>query len=328
MLFLPSYKLVLLKELVMKKLTLSLMAVLFGAAVAGAQDLNTVTDTYNNGATALSMGDKAGALASFQQALELATALGDNEQAKEIASKCSEHIPAVQFSIAKDFVNEADYDNAVAELKKTIDIAKKYSDEETAESAKSLIPQVLMQKGNSLLQAKDFGSAAEAYRQVVAENPTNGMAYLRLGSALNSAGDKPAAIEAFKAAIENGQEKMASKQLSTLYLKDAAAALKAKKYAEAVEEALEGNKYYENPKAYQIAAQASQIQGKNSEAIEYFDKYLELAPNASNAGQIAFTVGAIYQKQGNNTKAKEYYQKAVTDPKFGVQAQELLKSLK
>ena len=40
----------------MKKLTLTIMAVLFGAAIVSAQDLNTVTDTYNNGATALSMG--------------------------------------------------------------------------------------------------------------------------------------------------------------------------------------------------------------------------------------------------------------------------------
>lgn len=312
----------------MKKLTLTIMAVLFGAAIVSAQDLNTVTDTYNNGATALSMGDKAGALANFQQALELAKALGDNEQAKDIASKCEEHIPAVQFSIAKDFVNGADYDNAVAELKKTIDIANQFKDDVTAESAKDLIPQVLMQKGNSLLQAKDFGSAAEAYKAVVAEAPTNGLAYLRLGSALNSAGDRDAAVEAFKAAIENGQEKTASKQLSTLYLKEAAASLKGKKYSDAVDLAVEANKYYENPKAYQIAGQASQIQGKNADAIQYFDKYLELAPTASNAGQIAFTVGAIYQKQGNNAKAKEYYQKAVTDPKFGVQAQELLKNLK
>ena len=312
----------------MKKLMLTLFAAIIAAATVSAQDLNTLTDTYNNGATALSMGDKASAISYFQQAIELAKALPDNPQAKEIAEKCNEHIPIVQFSIAKDFVNAADYDNAVAELKKTIETAEAFKDEATAAEAKDLIPQVFMQKGNSLLQNKDFGSAAEAYKAVVEANPANGIAYLRLGSALNAAGDKDGAVEAFLQAVENGQEKAANKQLSTFYLKEAAADLKAKKPADAVANALKSNEYLENAKALQIAGQASQIQGKNADAIQYFDKYLELAPTAGNAGQIAFTIGAIYQKQGNNAKAKEYYQKAVGDPKFGVQAQELLKNLK
>ncbi|MBO4595278.1 MAG: tetratricopeptide repeat protein [Bacteroidales bacterium] len=312
----------------MKKLMLTVFAAIIAAAMVSAQDVKVLTETYNNGATALSLGQKSEAISFFQQALELAKALPDNAQAKDIEEKCNEHIPIVQFSIAKDFVNAADYDNAVAELQKTIETAKAFKDETTATEAKDLIPQVLMQKGNALLQAKDFGSAAEAYKAVVAETPANGLAYLRLGSALNAAGDKEGAVDAFLKAVENGQEKAANKQLSTFYLKEAAAELKAKKPADAVANALKSNEYLENAKAYQIAGQASQIQGKNADAIQYFDKYLELAPTAGNAGQIAFTVGAIYQKQGNNAKAKEYYQKAVGDPKFGVQAQELLKNLK
>ena len=82
-----------------------------------------------------------------------------------------------------------------------------------------------------------------------------------------------------------------------------------------------------NPQALQVAGQASQLGGKNTEAIKYFEQYLEAAPNAKNAGQIAYTVGALYQQAKNNAKAKEFFSKAVSDPKYGADAQKALKAL-
>lgn len=310
----------------MKKLFITLAAILLGASFASAQDLASVTETYNNGANAIAEGNKEDALFSFQAALEGALALG--EEGAEIAAKCKSYIPELQFSIAKELVNKQDYDNAVAGLKKTIEYANTYGAAETAESAADLIPQVLMQKANSFLNVKDFESAIAGYKDVLAADPSNGVAALRLGAALNSIGDKEAAIEAFLMAKENGQEKQAVKQISNIYLKNAAAALKAKNYPSAIEEALKVNEYGDNAKAYQIAAQASQSLKKNNEAIKYFEKYLELAPDAANAGQVAYTVGVLYQQQGNKAKAVEYYQKVVTDPKFGAEAQKQLNALK
>ena len=147
--------------------------------------------------------------------------------------------------------------------------------------------------------------------------------------ALNGAGNTEEAISTFLLAKDKGKEKDAVKQLCNIYTKQAAASLKGKKFAEAVEAAgkiIDLNP--ENAQAYQIAGQASQLAGKNADAISYFEKYLELAPTAKNAGQIAYTVGALYQSAKNNAKAKEYYQKAVTDPKYGAEAATLLNSLK
>lgn len=310
----------------MKKLFITIAAVLLGAAFASAQDLASVTETFNNGAIALQADNKTEALQSFREALAGAELLG--AEGEEIATKCKSYIPVLEFAIAKEMVNNQDYDNAVAALKATIDLAKEYGDEGTAESAADLIPQVLMQKANAFLSAKDYVGAVAGYKAVLEADPNNGVAALRLGSALNSAGDKDAAIEAFKFAAANGQEKQAVKQISNIYLKNAAAALKAKDYAGAVSEALKVNEYGENAKAYQIAAQASQSLKKNNDAINYFEKYLELAPNAGNATQIAYTVAALYQQQGNKAKAIEFYQKAITDPKFGAEAQKQINALK
>ena len=133
---------------------------------------------------------------------------------------------------------------------------------------------------------------------------------------------------AFETAAKNGQEEIANKQISNIYLKKAAAALKAAKYADAVAAALKANEFGENPQAFLVAGQASQKLNKNADAISNFEKYLAAAPNAKNAIAIAFTVAALYQKAGNKAKATEFYKKVVSDPQLGAQAKQQLDAIK
>lgn len=304
--------------------TLAALAVALGAAYA--QDLAAVTELYNAGAAAVSAGDKTGALKSFEQALTQAATLG--EEGAEVVTNCKNIIPSLTLSIAKDLVKESKFDEAVAQLGEAVAVAEKYEAAEVAAEAKGLIPQVKMSKAGNLLNAKDYDGAAAVYREVLEADPSNGNAALRLGAALNGAGKTEEAKAAFEQAAANGQEATANKQLGNLYLKDAAAALKEKKYADAVTAAVKVNEYTENAQAWQIAGQASQLAGKNNDAIKYFEKYLEAAPDASNAGAIAYTVGALYQQAKNNAKAKEFYTKAASDPKYGAEAKKMLDALK
>lgn len=310
----------------MKKIIASIAALVIALSSAYAQDLAQVTEIYNNGAAALSAGEKDNALKAFEQALELATKLG--EEGQEIVTNCKNVIPGLNLSVAKDLVKAASYDDAVAKLKAAVEVADKLGDEAVSAEAAGLIPQVMMQKANSLLNAKDYAGAAAAYQDIVTADPTNGAAALRLGAALNAAGKIAEAKAAFEQAAANGQEAQANKQLANVYLKEAAAALKTKGYAVAVESAVKANELSANPQALQIAAQASQLAGKSADAIKYFEQYLAAAPTAANAGQIAYTVGALYQQAKNVAKAKEYYQKASTDPKYGAEAKKLLDALK
>jgi len=311
----------------MKKIIASIASVVIAFASMNAQDLAQVTELYNSGATALSGGNKESALSTFEQALSLAETLG--EEGNEIAANCKGVIPDLYLSIAKELVSEADYDGAVTKLNAAVEIANKYNDEAVAAEATELIPQVIMRKGGDLINSKSYAEAAEAYKQVLELEPANGVAALRLGIALNGAGKTDEAKEAFDLAIANGQEAQAKKQLANIYLKGALASLKAKKYNDAIDGALQNISYAgDNATAYQIAGQAAQLAGKYNDSITYFEKYLELAPTAKNAGQIAYTVGALYQQQKNNTKAKEYFAKAVNDPKYGADAKKLLEALK
>ena len=309
----------------MKKLiaTIAVFTIALGAAFA--QDLAAVTEVYNAGAAAVST-DKASALKSFEEALKQAEALG--EEGQEIVTNCKNIIPNIRMSLAKDLVKESKFDEAIAALQEVEKVAEAYEALDVLDEAKTLIPQIKMSKANGLYKAKDYVAAADAFKEILDADPTNGNAAFYMGAALLGAGKNDEAKAAFEVAAANGQEANANKQIGNIYLKEAAAALKEKKYAAAVTAAAKVNDYTENAQAWQIAGQASQAAGKNNDAIKYFEKYLEAAPTASNAGAIAYTVGALYQGAKNNAKAKEFYTKAASDPKYGAEAKKMLDALK
>ena len=75
----------------MKKLFITIAAILLGASFASAQDLASVTETFNNGAIALQADNKPEALQAFREALAGAELLGADGE--EIATKCKSYIP-------------------------------------------------------------------------------------------------------------------------------------------------------------------------------------------------------------------------------------------
>lgn len=310
----------------MKKILLVLAAALLSAGISFAQDMTQATETAQKANELLSTGDKAAALAGFQDALNQALACG--EEGAELAGTCKGVIPDIMLSIAKDCIKAADYDTAIEKLNEVVAKAKEFGDDKVAEEATKLVPQILVTKANGLLKDKDFAGAVALYQQALELDPTNGNIALRLGQALAGIGKVDEAVAAFEKAAENGQEAIAKKQITNIYLKQAASALKAKKYADAVAAADKANEYGDNAQASLIAGQASQQMGKDKDAIANFEKYLELAPTAKNAPAITFTVAALYQKAGNKAKAAEFYKKVVSDPQLGAQAKQQLDALK
>ena len=309
----------------MKKIFLMLAVTAMTAFTMSAQDIAQATENYNNGAMELQMGNKDAALTYFQTALTMAEALGD--EGADIVTNCKNTIPVLMASIAKDLVKAENFDGALEQLNKTLEVAESYSNADVIEDVKTLIPQVLMSKAGDMLNAKNFAGAAETYQQVVAADTTNGMAALRLGMALGALGKNAEAENAYLLAARHGQDKNAMKQLSSTYVKQAAAFLKVKKYQDAVNAALKSNEYQENATAMKVAGTAASQLKKNEDAIKYLEKYLELSPHAKDAAQMMYTIAATAQTMGNKDKAKQYYQKITSDPKFGPTAQEMLKSL-
>ncbi|MBO8451560.1 MAG: tetratricopeptide repeat protein [Bacteroidetes bacterium] len=309
----------------MKRIILMAAAAILAAATVSAQDLEQATNTYNNGVMALQMGDNTTALDSFKQALTMAEACG--ESGNDVAANCKNVIPGVMLSIAKDFIQNKEYDKAVTSLKEAATVAKEYGNADTETEAIELVPQVLLQKANDLLKEKDFANAVNAYNEAIAADPDNGRAYLLLGSALASSGKIAEAEAAYTKAGELGESSDATKQLANLYLRVANSYYKAKKYTEAIEAAEKSISYVDsNANTYLIAANSAQKLNDNAAAISYFEKYISM-PKARNVNAYTFTIAVLYQQAGNKEKAIEYYQKVASDQQYGTQAQEQLKAL-
>jgi len=315
----------------MKKLFVALFITIVSANLASAQDMAAVTETYNTAAQALAAGNNLEALAQFQQALDMATTLG--EQAAEVATNCKNVIPSLMLKIAKGYANDQNIPTAIEYLEKAASSAAEYGDTATADEANGLIPtlktQSAMAKANDLLNAKDFAGAVAAYKEVLAIDPANAVAQMRIGMALNATGDLDGAIAAFEeAAKDDAQAPAAKKQLSKVYLKKASAAIKVKDNKNALDAAQKSIEYDNNANAQKIAGHAALALKQNKIAAESYEAYLALSPAAKDKVQITYQLGTAYQALGDNAKACAYFNEIAADPKFGEAARYQITNLK
>ena len=313
----------------MKKIILMFAAVIMTAGVMSAQDINQATESYNNGAMELQMGNNGAAIEYFQSALTMGEALGD--EGAELVANCKKAICSAYLGMAKDLYNAKAFDEAAAAFQQAQEVAEGYGEAEVAAEAAELVNQANILKfnteGKAAMKSKDFATAIASFKKVLELDPPNGAVAVQLGQACMNAGQFDEAVAALETAKANGQEKNAGKLLSNIYLKQAQAANKAKKYQEVIDFAAKSNEALENGNAYKLTASALQKLGKNDECIAAYEKYLEITPNAKDAGGIICTIAVLYQQAGNKAKAKEYYEKIVNDPQFGATAQEQLKTL-
>ncbi len=310
----------------MKRIILTLAAVILSAGLVSAQDMAKATETAQNANEALVAKDYAKALEGFKEALTLAQACG--EEGEELVGTCKSVIPSIVLTIAKNAIKDAKYDEGIAQLDEAIKVAEEYENDDVIGEAATLIPQVKKQKALALYNDKDFAAAAEAYKDILSADPEDGASALRLALALTNLDDKDGAIAAFKQAAEHGQAANANKQLANIYLKDAQQLLKDKKYKEAMAACEESNTFSESANAYKLLASAAAQLKDNSKAISSYEKYLELSPNASDAAGINTTIAVLYQQAGNKAKAIEYYTKVQNDPQYGATAKQQLEALK
>lgn len=312
----------------MKKIFLLITAALMTAGIASAQDINEATANYNNGATELQMGNLEAAVANFRTALEMAEALG--EPAAELVANCKNAICSVTLAMAKELYNAKDFAAAVEAFNNAKAVAETYGDTAMAAEAEDLAAQANKLQyntaGTAALRAKDYPAAIAAFTKVLEIDPTNDNAALQLGQAYYRSGQFDEAVVALTKAQELGQGANATKLLSQVYLKKAQADIKGKNYEAAIENCFKSNEYVESANAYKLAASASQKLGKNKDVITYYEKYLELSPNAKDFAGVVYTIAALSQQEGDIAKAKEYYQKITADPQYGAAAQEFLKN--
>ncbi len=309
----------------MKRLFVAVAAFALAAGIASAQDMSAAVETFNMGAQTLES-NKVEALAQFKSALTQFEACSADEAAEMIA-QCKKIIPQTMVSIAKEQINESQYDEALETLKEAAGVAEGYGQEEIAVEAKDLVPTAYTRKGAALMKAKDFVGAAAAFKGAVSLVPEDGQTQLLYGQALMQAGDNDNAVAALEAAAANGKEDQAKKLLSNLFLKEGMALVKANKSADAIAALEKANSYAESANAYKLIASANTKLGKSKAALEAYKKYLEVDPNAKDAADVMFTIAATAQKAGDKATAIEYYKKLSGNAKYAAQATQQLGAL-
>lgn len=299
---------------------------LFAATSLFAQDIESATALYNEGATALNAGDKATALKCFEDALAQGEVIG--AEAEELISNCKKNIPVIIMSIGKEQASEKNIEEAIATLQNAVAKATEYGQNDVSQEAGDLIPQLYMQQGNICLNQKDFQNAVNYYNKVLEIKPNDGRAYLYLGQALSRTGDLQGALEALKKAEENGQEKMAKKVSSRLYLSLSNSSLQKKDFAKALEYAEQSLSIMKDPTALQIAGKAASALKNHDKTIQYFEELIALNPNSNKVAEFQYTIATSYEAKGDKANACVNYKAIASVPQFKDYATYKIKELK
>ncbi|HNW48476.1 MAG TPA: tetratricopeptide repeat protein [Bacteroidales bacterium] len=304
-------------------LAICVLSILSMGTVYG-QDLTAATDAFNAGGAALNESNYPVAIESFNKALKMLEGLG--EQGATMLAETKAIIPQIHLRYGKQFASANDIDNAVLQIKKAIETGTAYSATDVVKEATELLPQVLMADGNNLLNEGKYAEAIAEYNKVVAVDPANGMAYLRIGMSEARLDNEAGAIAAFEKAITLGQKDDASKQLSTLYLKKSVAALKVKNWAAVLESAEKSNTYLESGQAKKLIGLSAVQLKKFDKAIAALESYYAEDTNAKDKSSTLYNLATAYEGKGNNAKACGYYKQLLNDATYKAAAEYKVKT--
>lgn len=312
----------------MKKLLLIFAAAFVSFSVMSAQDLESATNAYNEGATALNEGNFQLAIEKFEDALSQATAVG--AEADELAANCKKAIPALYIQVAKGMINEKNYDGALSSLETATAKASEFGQEESVNDAKELAGKVYMAAGQGKLKDKDYAGAVADFKKATEADAANGQAWLLLGQAASRANDSATALTAFDKARELGMGDKVDAELAKYYYGVSAAAYKAKKFTEAYEAGVKAAAYNtpEGVKALSIAGKAAYSAKKYAEAVDCLTKYIAGNPQAKDMVQTLYQVADSLEKMGKKSEACGYFKQIpASDANFGAYAAGKVKEL-
>ncbi len=294
-----------------------------------AQDMGTATDLYNAGAKALSESNYIAAAESFGKALKMLKTIDAEERGEEGESLIKDAkaiIPQIYLRYGKELASNGDIDNSMVQLKKAAQVAKEYEVEGVEEEVSALMPQLLMVNASTHLNEGRLKEAIAAFKKVIAVDSLNKDAFLRIGLAESKLDNEDAALVAFEKAAKLGESANAPKQISVIYLKRSAAAVKTKNWKEVYENAKKSNEYNESSNGNKLLGLSSVQLKKHDEAIAALDSYLLSEPNAKDRNSMMYNLATSYEAKGDAAKACGYYKQILNDPAFKAMAEYKVKT--
>lgn len=148
-----------------------------------------------------------------------------------------------------------------------------------------------------------------------------GELYLELGNEWLANEDIDKAVKSLKQAVEYGEEELANKLLSNIYIVKAVACQKMNDLKGALENAQKSVQFVDNPTAEKIVGITAFSLKQNKVAAEALEAYLSMKPDAitEEAGMV-YNLGMALVATGENAKACGYFKEIAADPEFGMAA--------
>ncbi|MDR2563603.1 MAG: tetratricopeptide repeat protein [Prevotellaceae bacterium] len=270
------------KRIIKVVMTLAL-AGFFGFAAEAQEEVNKAIELFNQGIAGLESKNYDEAIAKINEAYALVAS--SPEGSEEVKANLEKLIPQAYSAKAKSKLSNKQFVEAIDDFKEAAEVAKKFNNTEVAADALENIPMAYLGQASQLLDEGKNAEAIVSVDKTIEADSANPQAYLIKGVAQMKLSDNAKAIKTFEKAVTVAKgannasvETQATNQLSQIYLKDAAAAQKTKKWNDVIKNAEKSIEYKESSNAlklidlanYQLGAS---LQATNkAKACEYFKK--------------------------------------------------------
>ncbi len=280
-----------------------------------AQDLNAAIEAYNLGATAAQEGNYTNAIEQLNKAMDLGATLG--EEGASVVTDCKNLIPQLYLRQAKEMAANGDGDASLPVLDKAVETALAYGDAsgipEEVTDLKSKIYYII---ANEAFGKKDFAQAIDNYKKSLEFDPSNGVAYLRLGQASANSGLEDEALIALDKAAEFGQEANAQRLSASIFLRKAVNAQKNKDWEQVYDASSKAIQYVDNAQSNKLLGLAAMELKRFPEALTAWEKVMKSDPQAKDINTTYYRLAVVYEGLGDKANACAYYNKILNDPNF------------
>lgn len=298
----------------MLKKMMILMAVVFFGANVFAQSMDEAGEKYNEGNEKYSVKDYAGAIISFEEALNICNTVGAD--ADGLKGNIQKQLNNSYYKNGLSLYKKRKYDDAIANMQKSLALSEELGDESKKVKNINYIAKIHSTKGLTLIKEKKLDEALAEYDAAQKVKP--GCVNASYGKALvyKEKGDMDLMMQNADEAIKNGagNEKAAkyvgkTKSLAAKTLLNEGTTELSKEHGAKAAEYLEASMKYQAGSAdtYYYLAIAYNKTKAYSKAIEAANKAIEL--KEGDKSDIYFEIGQAHEGNGNTAGACDAYKK-------------------
>lgn len=300
----------------MLKKSLILLGVIFLSMNMFAQTLDDAGSKYNQGNDQYTSKDYAGAVKSYESALDICKKVGPDGDVLKLNIK--KQLNNAYYKNGLTLYKGKKFDEAIAQLKKSADLAKELGDTEKQKKSTMYVGKIHTTTGQVLLKKEKPDMAIEEFVKALKINPKDYKTYLGLALAYKDKGDlnlmlqnadKTISLTEGKAKAVKYRDK--AKKLAATELFNTGALEIKNDPAQAVLH-LRHSLDYTEPSAntYYYLAIANNSLKKYTDAIENANKALEL--KEGDKSDIYFQLGQAQEGNGDTAAACDSYKKVTS----------------